>query len=65
MRFVPRSEWSSHQLGGAVMLAAERPVPEVGEVLAFARAGAFLAHERRAGDFALLAGVLIRYELAP
>ncbi|MBX3274624.1 MAG: hypothetical protein KF729_30440 [Sandaracinaceae bacterium] len=65
VRFVPRSEWSSHQLGGAVMLAAERPVPEVGEVLAFARAGAFLAHERRAGDFALLAGVLIRYELAP
>lgn len=65
VRHVSSSGVTYQQLGGAAMLAATRPVPEVGEVTAFARAGAWLEHDRRAGDFTLLAGVLVRYELAP
>ncbi len=63
LRHLPRAGATFQQLGGVAMLAATRPDPAVGEVLAFARAGAWIEHERRAGDFALLAGVLVRYEL--
>ena len=63
LRHVASSDVTYQQLGGVAMLGATRPIPEIGELLAFARAGAFVEHERRAGDFTLLAGLLIRYEL--
>lgn len=65
VRAVPRSGWLSNQAGLVAMLAAERPVPEVGWVLPFLRAGIYTHHERRAGEPTLLAGVMVRYEIMP
>lgn len=65
VRAVPRSGWLANQLGGIAMLSADRVVPEIGSVAAFVRAGAYTHHQRRAGDPALLLGVMVRYELTP
>ena len=65
VRVVPRSGWLSNQVGGIVMLSTDRPVPELGNLTAFVRAGAYTNHERRAGDPTVLVGVMARYELTP
>lgn len=65
VRVVPRSGWLSNQVGGVAMLSTDRPVPEVGNLTAFVRAGAYTNHERRAGDPTVLVGVMARYELTP
>ncbi|MCB9594633.1 MAG: hypothetical protein H6719_18005 [Sandaracinaceae bacterium] len=65
VRHVPSSGALFNQVGVMAMLASEQPVPEVGQLLPFVRAGIYTNHERRAGDPTLLLGAMIRYELTP
>lgn len=64
LRFVPRSGYLANQAGLIAALSIERVDPAVPEVMPFARVGVY-TDGRRAGSFTLLAGITVRYELAP
>jgi hypothetical protein len=61
-RHVPRSGYTSNQLGPIVALALERLDPHVPELMVFARAAAYTDHATRTGAWTGLGGALIRYE---